>query len=52
MLILTASEDPDDANRAFELGAIGFIPNEQMQDTLVPALMDIAASLERAPARR
>ncbi len=48
VLILTASDDPNDADRAFELGAIGFIPKEQMQDTLVPALMDLAARRELA----
>ena len=49
VLILTASDDPRDADRAFELGAIGFIPKEQMQETLVPALIDLAARRQPAP---
>ena len=49
VLVLTASDDPADADRAFELGAIGFIPKEQMQDTLVPALVDLAARRQPAP---
>ncbi|MDX6493366.1 MAG: hypothetical protein QOH02_1301 [Gaiellaceae bacterium] len=46
VLVLTASDDPRDAERAFELGAVGFIPKEK-QDTLVPALIEIGAQLER-----
>ena len=43
VLVLTVSDDPEDADRAFELGAVGYIPKEQMQDTLVPALIEIGA---------
>lgn len=43
VLVLTASDDPADADRAFELGAVGYIPKEQMQETLVPALVEIGA---------
>ena len=43
VLVLTVSDDPRDADRAFELGAVGYIPKEQMQDALVPALIEIGA---------
>jgi DNA-binding NarL/FixJ family response regulator len=46
VLVMTASDDPQDADRAFELGAVGFIPKET-QDTLVPALIEIGAQLEQ-----
>jgi DNA-binding NarL/FixJ family response regulator len=49
LLRVTASDDPRDADRAFELGAVGNIPKEQMQNTLVPALMDIGARRQHAP---
>ena len=47
VLVLTASEEPDDPNRAFELGAVGFIPKAQMQESFVPALIEIGTQLER-----
>ncbi len=43
VLVLTASDDPADADRAFELGAVGYILKEQMQEALVPALGEIGA---------
>lgn len=43
VLVLTVSDEPKDADRAFELGAVGYIPKEQMRDTLVPALVEIGA---------
>jgi DNA-binding NarL/FixJ family response regulator len=52
VLILTASDDPRDADLAFELGAIGFVPKEQMQETLVPALVEIGARRQHAASPR
>jgi DNA-binding NarL/FixJ family response regulator len=49
ILVLTASDDPRDADRAFELGAVGFVPKEQMQAALVPALIEIGAQRQQAP---
>ena len=51
VLVLTVSDDPRDADRAFELGAVGYLPKERMQDTLVPALMDIGARRQHALGR-
>ena len=48
VLVLTVSDDPEDADRAFELGAVGYIPKEQMQDTLVPALIEIGTRRHQA----
>jgi DNA-binding NarL/FixJ family response regulator len=48
VLVLTASDDPRDADRAFELGAVGFIPKDRMQEALIPSLTELAAQLERA----
>ena len=48
VLVLTASDDPRDADRAFELGAAGYVPKEQMQETLVPALVEIGALRHQA----
>lgn len=48
VLVLTASDDPLDADRAFELGAVGFIPKDRMQEALIPSLTELAAQLERA----
>lgn len=48
VLVLTASDDPLDAERAFALGAVGFIPKDRMQEALIPSLNELAAQLERA----
>lgn len=52
VLVLTASDDSRDADRAFELGAVGFIPKEQTQETLVPVLIEIGAQRQPASALR
>lgn len=51
VLVLTVSDDPRDADRAFELGAVGYIPKEQMQDALVATLIEIGAARAAQPDR-
>jgi DNA-binding NarL/FixJ family response regulator len=48
VLVLTASDDPRDADRAFELGAVGFIPKDRMQEMLIPSLVELGGRLARA----
>jgi DNA-binding NarL/FixJ family response regulator len=48
VLVLTASDDPRDADRSFELGAVGFIPKDRMQEMLIPSLTELGRQLHRA----
>ena len=49
VLILTASEAPEDADRALREGAVGYLTKDRIAVELLPALLEVAASREVAP---
>jgi two-component system, NarL family, response regulator DesR len=51
VLILTASHGPEHAERAFEVGAIGYLTKDRVATELVPAILEVGALIS-GPADR
>lgn len=49
VLILTASQSPADADRALELGALGYLTKDRIASELHTAILELAARREPAP---
>ena len=49
VLILTASEAPEDADRALREGAVGYLTKDRIAVELLPAILEVAAGRKAAP---
>jgi DNA-binding NarL/FixJ family response regulator len=43
-IVLTASTDPADADRAYEAGAVGYLTKDRVASALVPAILAVAGA--------